>query len=106
MTFVDFWRQWCPSTRFADDLYRLRAALDRTRIEYMGMGPELALNSQPSMIAPGSQPQAEAEPFQFPLPGPVRVASIEGNFRRERNVRAFSEKDIAWLHFYAPEALV
>lgn len=95
-----------PRDSEADDLYRLRAALDRAKIQYSAAAPELALSSLPATPPPVRRMLVEPEAFRFPLPGPVRVAMLEGRFRPERNVREFREQDIAWLHFYAPEALV
>lgn len=106
MSFSRFWRGFRPRIPAGDRLGNLRKALEQEKIPYAAAFPELALNSLPAAMPPAPRLRIDAESFRFPLPGPVRIALLEGRFRADRNMREFGFQDVAWLRSYAPQAVV
>lgn len=106
MAFPYLWRRLRPAVVAGDRLARLRETLDRAKIRYSADSPEPALRSLPASAPPGRRVRVEAESFRFPLPGPVRIALLEGKFQPDPNMRECSVHDLAWLRSYSPDALV
>jgi hypothetical protein len=95
------------SNRFPDEKIRSprHYAIEAFYLEipsfWRGMRSTAAANLQPA-----GRMRTQPQQFTFPLSGPVRVALLEEGFRTDANVRTCSPDDMAWLHSYAPEALV
>src|ERR1700689_1927051 len=106
LTFPFFWPGLRPRVPAEDRLGRLCKVLDRAKIEYLPGSPELALISLPPAMPPIRPIQIQAQPFCFPLSGPVRIALLEAGFQADRNIREFAPDDVVRMHSYAPDAFV